>query len=403
MEVSEQELASPRTRIGEDRPLEERELPPRLIGRLGSSSDGPTFICLGSIHGNEPAGYQGLRRVVEALQSSGAELRGEFVALVGNRRALAAGVRFVDQDLNRLWLGERLAELHAGEPPASVEETEILELEAELDRTIERAEHEVWLLDLHTTSGFGPPFGVLDDTLSNREFARIFDIPYVVGLEEELDGTVLSHYVARGVRTFGFESGQHAEVDAIDRAEAAVWIALTGVGLLDAANVPNLRRTKRRLRAGTGSLPRVVEVRCRHVVEPGDGFKMNPGFVSFQPIEASQVLSHDDTGPVRAPEDGLLLMPMYQEQGQDGFFVVRKVSQFWMRLSTMMRRLRAERFVHWFPGISRAPEGSDSFVVDRRVARWFALELLHLMGFRRHGRSGRSLTVSRRPNGRPTP
>ena len=91
-------------------------------------------------------------------------------------------------------------------------------------------------------------------------------------------------------------------------------------------------------------------------------------------------------------------MPLYQQLGEDGFFVVRRVSGFWMWLSAVMRRIGAERFVHWLPGVRRAPVGRDSFIVNRRVARWFALELLHLLGFRRHGRSGQYLVVSRRPD-----
>lgn len=399
MEVTEQAVASVVTRFPESSPST-AELPPREIGVLGSGSMGPTLIALGSVHGNEPAGYLALRRVVEVLEAEHIPLQGEFVALVGNRHAAAMGVRFVDEDLNRAWSAERLAELRAGDPPVSVEESEMAELEAEIDRALERAPGEAWLLDLHTTSGFGPPFGVLDDTLPNRKFAGLFDVPYVVGLEEELDGTVLSHYVARGVRTFGFESGQHDMVDAVDRAEAAVWIALVGLGLVAAADVRDLSIFESRLRAGTEELPRVVEVRYRHNVEAEDGFRMNPGFVSFQPIKQGQELSRDRHGPVKAPEGGRLLMPLYQAQGQDGFFVIRQVSRFWMWLSSVLRRLRAERFLHWLPGIRRAPAGLDSFIVDRRVARWFALQLLHLMGFRRHGRSGQYLVVSRRPNDR---
>ena len=400
MEVSEQEVASVATRFPDAPPSTTHELPPRELAVLGSSADGPTLIALGSVHGNEPAGFLGLRRVVRSLEQRGIRPRGEFVALVGNRQACALGVRFVEEDLNRCWSSERLLELERGRRPRTIEESEMIELAGEIESALGRAPEmeDVWLLDLHTTSGFGPPFGVLDDTLPNREFARMFDIPYVVGLEEELDGTVLGYYVARGIRTFGLESGQHDVIDAVDRAEAAVWIALVGVGLVDAGDVPDLGTFEKRLRAGTADLPRVVEIRYRHHVEPQDGFRMDPGYVSFQKIRAGQVLSRDLSGPVRARETGRLLMPLYQKQGQDGFFVVRRVSRIWMALSSVLRKLKAERFLHWFPGIRKALVGSDSFIVNRHVARWFALELLHLLGFRRHGRSGQYLVVSRRPN-----
>lgn len=398
MEVSEQKLASPSTRTEEQQLRHEAARPERVIGRIGSSDDGPTLVCLGGVHGNEPAGHLGLERVVATLRANGTRLDGEFLALVGNRHAVASGVRFLEEDLNRSWSNARLAELRTGVPPASIEEGEILELASEIEQAMSRATGQVWLLDLHTTSGFGPPFGVLDDTLENREFASMFEIPFVVGLEEELDGTVLSHYVTRGVRTFGLESGQHIEVDAVERAEAAIWIALVGVGLIEPSAVPDFTEAKRRLAAGTAGLPSVVEIRYRHGIRSGDGFVMDPGFISFQRIKVGQRLAHDHGGPILAAEGGRLLMPLYQKQGNDGFFVVRRVSRFWMWLSSVLRRSRAERFVHWLPGVRRVPVGLDSFVVDRRVARWFALELLHLLGFRRHGRSGQYLVVSRRPD-----
>ena len=53
---------------------------------------------------------------------------------------------------------------------------------------------------------------------------------------------------------------------------------------------------------------------------------MLEGFAGFDPIEAEQIIARDRRGPVRAPETGLLLMPRYQGQGEDGFFVVREVA-----------------------------------------------------------------------------
>jgi hypothetical protein len=46
--------------------------------------------------------------------------------------------------------------------------------------------------------------------------------------------------------------------------------------------------------------------------------------------------------------------------------------------------------------VRRDPARPGAYLVDRRVARWFALEIFHLLGYRRHGRVGRRLSVSRR-------
>lgn len=377
----------------------EPDVPPRVIGRLGSSAEGPTLICLGSVHGNEPAGTIGLERVVAELRRSGVVPRGELLALTGNRQALARGVRWVDEDLNRIWLRDTVEELRFAELASGSEAAELQELEIEIRQAIERAQNEIWILDLHTTSGEGPPFGVLDDTLPNREFAAIFGIPFVVGLEEELDGTVLSYYVAKGLRTFGLECGQHDDAASADRAEAAIWMALVGIGLLPEDGVPDLAGSRELLHRGTRQLPRVVEIRYRHAVEPRDEFRMLPGFLSFQRVAEGTLLARDRRGDVRAVHGGRLLMPLYQEQGNDGYFLVRTVRPIWLRLSAVLRHLRAERFLHWFPGVRRAAEGTDDFIVDQHIARWLAVEILHLLGFRRHGhQDDGTLLVSRRPN-----
>ncbi len=279
-----------------------------------------------------------------------------------------------------------------------MEERELAELDRELRAMAERARGEIYALDLHTISGPGPAFVVLDDTLLNRRFANRFPVPLVFGLEEELTGT-LSHYLtAEGMIPVGFEAGQHGEAEAADRAEAAIWIALEAAGLL-ADGSAEFTAARRRLLAESRGLPVVVEVRYRHAIAAADGFRIEPDLASFQPVRKGDLLAHDRGGEVRAPETGLLLMPLYQEQGEDGFFLVRPVRPFWLRLSERLRPLRLERFLHWLPGVRRHPELEGAFIVDRRIARWEALQLFHLLGFRRRGAAERYLVMARRRQG----
>jgi len=68
---------------------------------------GPMLIVLGGIHGNEPAGLLALEPLIDGL----ALAAGDFVALSGNRAALAAGVRYIERDLNRGWSDEAIKAL----------------------------------------------------------------------------------------------------------------------------------------------------------------------------------------------------------------------------------------------------------------------------------------------------
>ncbi|MFQ5349666.1 MAG: succinylglutamate desuccinylase/aspartoacylase family protein [Thermoanaerobaculia bacterium] len=369
----------------------------RVVGHVTAPEPGPTLFVVGGLHGNEPAGLMGLERVFARIGEVGLA-RGEFIGVAGNLEALAVGRRFVDEDLNRIWLRPRLEALRTNEP-VSVEERELRELDEQLRATLARARGEVYGLDLHTISGPGPAFVVIDDTLLNRRYANRFPVPLVLGLDEELSGTMAHHLTAEGVIPVGFEAGQHEESAAAERAEAAIWIALEAAGLL-ADGQAEFTAARRRLLNESRGLPFFVEVRHRHAIIPGDGFRSRPGLISFQPVESGEPLADDHSGEIRAPLDGMVLMPLYQEQGEDGFFLVRPVKAFWLRLSERVRPWRLERFLHWLPGVHRHPDHDGAFIIDRRIARWEALQIFHLLGFRRRWTADRYLVMARRRQGR---
>ena len=369
---------------------------PRQLGEFRGAEPGPTLICVGGLHGNEPAGVFATQRVLEALAGFETSFRGELVGVVGNRQALAEGKRFLTHDLNRAWHSDRLAKLRVEDLPATSEDREQLELDKTLGRIIEESEGRLFLLDLHTTSGPGSAFAILDDTLPNREIALDFPVPLILGLEEELSGTLANYLTALGVTVLGFEAGQHSDPQSVDRAEAAIWIALDSGGLLGGALRERAAEARRYLRQETELGRRIFEVRYRHHIEPADGFRMKSGYRSFGAVHAGEKIGISIRGEVEVPFGGRLLMPLYQNQGEDGFFLVREVRPIWLPVSSALRRLGLERYLHLLPGVQRHPLRSDSFIVDRRYARWLARQLFHLLGFRREGRLDRILVMTRR-------
>jgi succinylglutamate desuccinylase len=93
------------------------------------------------------------------------------------------------------------------------------------------------------------------------------------------------------------------------------------------------------LREASRGVPAVVEVRYRHAITDQDQFEMSPGFDNFAPVRKGQILARDRNGPVCVRESGLMLLPLYQGKGEDGFFIARPVRMFWLRLSALLRRL----------------------------------------------------------------
>ncbi len=183
----------------------------------------------------------------------------------------------------------------------------------------------------------------------------------------------------------------------MDHLASIVWLALAYLGLVERS----VDAERRLLERAVKDAPRILEVTYRHEVATSDGFLVLPGFSSFQLIDEGQVIAEDVRGDVAVPKGGHLLMPLYQKQGDDGFFVVQKVWVFWLWLSALLRYARAGRIAHWLPGIDRVDGEEHRVLVYRRVARWYSLEFLHLLGFRRREESDGVLLMERRAHDLP--
>jgi predicted deacylase len=368
---------------------------PHVIASLSRKGLGPTLIVVGGLHGNEPAGIQAMRRVLPKLRSLEEKLRGRVYFIAGNTRALAKGTRYLDLDLNRSWTQEDLAHVGTPELCGGSEGLELTELDQLFDSILVTARNEVYVLDLHSTSAPGVPFATVGDTLRNRYFAQYFPVRILLGIEEQLEGTMLEYLNNIGCVTLGFEGGSHDALETIRNHEAMIWLALVNAGIIWEEDVPQLDIFRDHLTAAPGHHG-VIEVRYREPVKADDEFKMRPHFKNFDPVAKGDVLARNRYGDIAAPETGMLLMPLYQKLGNDGFFIVRKISRYWLWLSEALRRLKIQELVQYLPGVAADPLNRETLTINTRVARFFPLQVFHLLGFRRRKWIDKKLVVSRR-------
>ena len=73
-----------------------------------------------------------------------------------------------------------------------------------------------YFIDLHTTSSETKPFITISDSLNNRKFSKAFSIPTVLGIEEFLDGPLLTYINEFGHIALGFEAGAHYKDTSIE-------------------------------------------------------------------------------------------------------------------------------------------------------------------------------------------
>jgi succinylglutamate desuccinylase len=308
----------------------------RLIGKYTGQEKGPLLICLAGMHGNEPAGIEALEILFNLLEiepesNPAFSFKGRMLGLRGNLRALRRQERFIDKDLNRLWTPELVQRIKASpEEGLLSEELELKELLAIIEAEIEEYQPpKIVLLDLHTTTAFGGIFSITTDEPESVKIAVELHAPVVKGMLRGIQGTTLHYFTPENFNcpTVGicFESGQHDDTLSINRAIAAVINCLRTIGCVRGEDVEN--RHDAILIEYSKDLPKVLELILCHTITPSDGFHMLPNYNNFQPVKKGEILAYDRHGPIRAREDGRVLMPLYQKQGDDGFFLIREVGQ----------------------------------------------------------------------------
>ena len=354
--------------------------PSRILGEIRGDNPGPTCILLGGIHGNEPMGVLALKAVVSELLEKNIDVSGTIYALAGNLGALREGTRYLKEDLNRMWSADRLKKLiTAPGLETNPEEAEQQKLYSLIRSILTMETGPFYFMDLHTTSCETRPFITVNDNLLNRKFTSRYPLPIVLGIEEYLDGPILSYINEMGYIAFGFEGGQNDDPKAIDNHKAFVYLSLVFSGCVKASDIDFVTHFNH-LQRCTAGFGRFYEIYFRHHIDPGQSFQMAPGYTNFQPVKRGQLLAHDSV--VRASSNSHIFMPLYQDQGDDGFFLIRPIPNFFLRLSAYLRKFRFERLLVLLPGVKWASKSKRTLLVNRRIARILTKQIFHLLGYR---------------------
>jgi succinylglutamate desuccinylase len=304
----------------------------RIIGRYEGIDPGPLLICLGGMHGNEPAGIKAIEEVFRLLAiekgfNPGFRYSGVMIGLRGNLAAIQEQKRFIHRDLNRMMLPEELERIRKTEAALwTSEEKEFIGLTETIEAEKKKYNpSSTFILDLHTTTADGGLFTIAADDEMSMTLAKGLHTPVILGFAENLKGTTL-HYLNKpeeNTYCIVFEAGQHYDPESVHRTASAIVNCMRTIGAVHSRDVDH-RHDGLLIRLSSG-LPRVTRLIYRYHIAPDEQFIMNPGFKNFQPVEKEEIVAKNQFGLVAAPFSGLLLMPKYQPQGDDGFFIVEVV------------------------------------------------------------------------------
>jgi hypothetical protein len=238
----------------------------------------PSYAVVACLHGDEPCG----RRAVEFLQDRAPALAEPLRLVVANERAVAAGRRSVDEDLNRAFPGDPDGDTHesrlAAEVLAAVEGTTVL--------------------DLHSTVSGPEPFAVVGRT-TDRSLA----LAAATGTDHAVDagylgGGLLAHVdgVAVECGLKGSDAAAGVAVRVLARFLTAAELLPSPAALLSGTDTVPAAPAGHRLpdRDTTPELFRIVGEAGR----PGDAFTGE----NFERVAAGEAFARRDGEPVRADE-----------------------------------------------------------------------------------------------------
>jgi succinylglutamate desuccinylase len=295
-----------------------------ILAHEKADSDAPLVLIFGGMHGNEGYGVAAVRKVHEIITQSGGVERGEYIGLAANSEALRQGVRYVDEDMNRIWFPSILDKIRRTpiDRIFSNERKQIKELLELTDPLTLETEREVIVVDLHS---FSAPGGLFMITPRNSFDERLsgLNTPVIFGVDDALQGAALRYFHSLGHTALAFEGGSHHETRTLTNMVSFLLLLLERFGLISENNVQGYHEYKKRFELQAANLPERVELAYQHMIEPDDRFVMRPGYENFQPVVKGEWLADDQNGRIHSPCDGYMLMPLYQDQGDDGFFIVR--------------------------------------------------------------------------------
>jgi succinylglutamate desuccinylase len=309
----------------------------RIIGEYEGKYSGTLIFAIAALHGNEAAGVEALKMLFQLLEAEphrnpNFTFSGKIIGLLGNVKAYERKVRYLVEDLNRIFYVDNvqlIQQKKLNNQFLNPEEEEVVELLACIDAAIAVYQpKKIYFIDLHTTSADGGIFSIPYADEMSIALAKELGAPVVSGLAQGLGGTTVHFFKSENFNhipttTVAFEAGQHDDPLSIRRAVAALIHALRAVGLVQTKDVESHHETV--LQRYARQLPKVVDLLYVHRIRAGDAFQMLPNFKNFQAVQKGQPLARDIHGWIFAPEDALILMPLYQKQGSDGFFLVKEV------------------------------------------------------------------------------
>ena len=291
----------------------------RILGNYHSGEKGKTIVFMCGIHGNELSGKKALKKIFSYLENNKIDIRGNIIGVQGNLKAIEKKERYIDIDLNRIWTKKIIDKVKKGKIKDVYEYKELIKIHDIMDVILKKKKKkDVIIIDLHNTSSASGLFTVINNT-KDFKLASAIQIPVITKLFNKVKGSFSQYYNSKNISTIVFEGGAIGDPASTNNHEIGIFKILESCGAIKKEDTPNFITNQ----SNSKNKKNLYKVKYIHLISESDNFLMKPNVINFQNVKKGEVLGSDKNGDVISPFDGKILMPLYQEQGREGFYIIQ--------------------------------------------------------------------------------
>lgn len=278
----------------------ENNFPEQIVETFQGKEEGPHFLILGGVHGNETCGIIALMALIQDLKNNGMTLeRGTLTIMpIANPAAYTLKKRYKDFNLNRI-IGETSNGIDAEYSYAQ-----------NIASLIDQADY---VLDIHSFHTHGPAFVFEDyETPDIKAFANAAGLnstvvgwPSIYG-EATYNDTV-GYAAKQGKTAILVECGQHDDPASLYVASKVVHNCLSYLKMIKERKVAYTREVQR------------IKVKDMVIKESKGHLYQN--FQHLDPVEEGDIIALYKNGDsIKAPYDGYIIMPAHGANIGDEWF-----------------------------------------------------------------------------------
>jgi succinylglutamate desuccinylase len=242
---------------------------------------GKKVVIMGALHGNEKIGFEVIEQLKKDLNPD--KINGEIFLILGNPVAHKNNIRFIDTDLNRLFVPEKIKKLtKISQENLNTEEKRLLEI-------IPILQEADFLLDIHSTIKPSIPFVFIENTEKHLALAKIFTTDYIVynspdGPEDM--NTCADNFVnSNGGCGLTYEAGWSEEEGKLAEVLEQVYNFLSATNsFCDEMKKENI----------TKNFPGKILSLQKVIIPMTDNFSFVSDFKNFTEIPANKIFAKDD-------------------------------------------------------------------------------------------------------------